>query len=45
MIKNLAVNHNFIGLGFTQNGIKTVTHFCLITNQRHAQRLLYAVLF
>ena len=44
MIEDLAVNHDFIGLGFPQDRLQPVTDFRFIADQRHAQRLLHAVL-
>ncbi|SAJ09341.1 Uncharacterised protein [Enterobacter cloacae] len=44
MIENLAVNHDLIRLGFTQHRLQPVTHFRLITHQRHTQSLLHAIL-
>ena len=36
MVKDLAVDHNLIRLGFTQHRFQTMTNFLFIANQRHA---------
>ena len=44
MIEDLAVDHDFIGLGFPQDRLQPVTDFRFIADQRHAQRFFDAVL-